>query len=66
MKLSLLYEFLDIAKSACDFYCDPKAKAAGATKKIKGPPDDMSHLVGGKKDRKRFANKMNKPKRKKK
>ena len=68
MKLSRLYESHDIAQSACDFYCDPKAKAAGSTKKVvrNGGKDDMSFLVGGKKDRKRFAGKMNKPKGKKK
>lgn len=62
MKLSALYESHAVAGPACDFYCDPKAKAAGATKKIKDDSDDLSFLKGGKKDRKRFLGKMNKGK----
>ena len=61
MRLNKLYESHAIAKSSCDFYCDPKAKKAGATKKIEGDSDDMSFLKGGTKDRARFAGKMNKP-----
>jgi len=60
MKLTSLYESHAVADSSCEFYCDPKAKAAGTTKKIKGDSDDMSFLKGGKKDRGRFLNKMNK------
>lgn len=60
MKLNRLYESHDIAGSACDFYCDPKAKKAGSVKKIeKNGKDDMSFLKGGKKDRVRFLRKMN-------
>jgi len=62
MKLNALYESHAVAPGPCDFYCDPKAKAAGTTKKIKGDSDDLSFLKGGKKDRKRFLNKMNKRK----
>lgn len=60
MKLDRLYESHAIAGPSCDFYCDPKAKKAGAVKKIKDDSDDLSFLKGGKKDRARFANKMNK------
>jgi hypothetical protein len=60
MKLNKLHESHAIAKASCDFYCDPKAKKSGATKKIEGDSDDMSFLKGGTKDRARFANKMNK------
>jgi hypothetical protein len=66
MKLTRSYESHAIAQSSCDFYCDPKAKKAGATKKIEDDSDDMSFLKGGSKDRNRFANKMNKPARRKK
>lgn len=66
MKLSRLYESHAIASGPCDFYCDPKAKAAGSVKPIKGDSDDMSFIKGGKKERARFANKMNRPKGKKK
>ena len=45
--------------------CDPKAKKAGSVDEIEGDSDDMSFLKGGKKDRTRFANKMNKKKGKK-
>lgn len=62
MKLNFLYESHALAGPSCDFYCDPKAKKAGATKKIEGDSDDLSFLKGGKKDRARFANKMNKSK----
>lgn len=62
MRLSYLYESHALAQPSCDFYCDPKAKKAGATKKIKDDSDDMSFLKGGKKDRGRFLNKMNKRK----
>ena len=65
MKLSKIFESHAIAQSSCDFYCDPKAKKAGATDKIEGDSDDMSFLKGGTKDRARFAGKMNKTKRKK-
>ena len=61
MKLNWLYESHAIATGPCAFYCDPKAKKAGAVKKIKGDSDDMSFLKGGKKDRARFTSKMNKP-----
>lgn len=60
MKLNQLYESHALASPSCDFYCDPKAKKAGATKKIKDDSDDMSFLKGGTKDRTRFARKMNK------
>ena len=60
MKLTELYESHAVADSSCEFYCDPKAKATGSTDKIKGDSDDMSFLKGGKKDRGRFLNKMNK------
>lgn len=66
MKLNRLYESHALAQSSCDFYCDPKAKKAGAAKKIKGDSDDMSFLLGGTKDRNRFASKMNKPAKKRK
>ena len=64
MKLSELFESHAIAKASCDFYCDPKAKKAKTIKKIDGDSDDMSFLKGGKKDRARFAGKMNKVKKK--
>ena len=60
MKLNKLHESHAIAQSSCDFYCDPKAKKAGSTKKIEDDSDDMSFLKGGTKDRARFAGKMNK------
>jgi hypothetical protein len=66
MKLNRLHESHAVAKSSCDFYCDPKAKKAGVSKTIEGDSDDMSFLKGGTKDRARFSTKMNKPKRKKK
>lgn len=62
MKLVQLYESHALAGPSCDFYCDPKAKKAGATKKIEGDSDDLSFLKGGTKDRARFAKKMNKGK----
>jgi len=64
MKLSYLYdESHDIAGPACDFYCDPKAKKAGSTKGIDTTDKkDLSFLKGGKKDRARFAKKMNRKK----
>ena len=60
MKLNALYESHAISNPSCDFYCDPKAKSTGSTKKIKDDSDDLSFLKGGKKDRNRFLSKMNK------
>lgn len=66
MKLTKLYEGHDIAKSSCDFYCDPKAKAAGSVSKItnKDDPYELSFLVKGRKgkagSRSDFLKKMNK------
>lgn len=59
MKLSQLDEYHDVAKSACNFYCDPKAKKTGSVKKIDKDDKDMSFLKGGKMDRNRFLKKMN-------
>lgn len=66
MKLDRLFESHALAQSSCDFYCDPKAKKAGAAKKIEDDSDDMSFLKGGTKDRARFAGKMNKSAKRKK
>lgn len=50
MKLSLLGEYVTAYKAGLDFYGDPKGKAKGT--------EDKSFLVGGEKDRNRYAEKM--------
>ena len=52
MKLTALYEYLDVASGPMSFYGDPKAKGKVHTTK------DVSFLKGGKKDRNRFLKKM--------
>ncbi len=62
MKLTMLYEYLDLVPGCYDSepgaYCDPKGKA-----KVIGS-GDMSHLTGGTKDRDKFLKTMS-PKKKK-
>jgi len=57
VKLSTLYEYLVPYAAGLRFYGDPKWKD--------NETEDKSHLVGGKKDRKRFLKSTSKKKKKK-
>lgn len=52
MKLTALFEYLDVPEQSFKFYGDPKVKGKTKTN------TDSSFLVGGKKDRNRFLKKI--------
>lgn len=54
MKLSCLYEYLDVAQSSFEFYGDPKGKAKSKV----GGESNLSLLTGGHEDRSRFLKNM--------